>query len=371
MKKKFISDLELGEKVNSEQFVLKSLAKKTTKNGDEYWDLKLGDKSGEISAKVWNNSLGDCDASLKDGDIVVLSGKIEAGLNGQGLQLFVNNMKATSDFDHSDFLASSERSADDLWADLQNYIDKIQDEKIKALLELIFSDKDFFEKYRNAPAAEKAHHDFIGGLMQHSLEMMAVAKSMFSFYPELNQDIVIAGILLHDIGKVCELSVDASINRTESGHMLGHIYQGAELVGQYMNKIADFPEKTRNQIIHIILSHHGYLEYGSPITPKTMEAYLVHFADLTSSKMQILKKILDNNKNNEAAWSEYSTLLSTKIYLGEKEVNNEDSNLSSPKNLKENLYGTSTEQQEARNVQGKKLANNASQDPTNNLELPF
>lgn len=320
MKEFFISDFEIGQKLKDEVFVVKNFSKKTTKTGQSYWDLKLIDKTGELGAKVWNNALPYCDDKINSDSVVILNGSIEEGMNGKGMQLFVSKMNIAKDFDKADFIQASEEGTEYLWLRTQKYIEDIKDENIKKLLNLIFADKEILKLFKIAPAAEKAHHNFISGLMRHNLELLAAAESMFSFYPELNQDLVVAGCILHDIGKIYELAVDVNITRTNSGHFMGHIYQGTEMISNFIKEISDFPEEIKNKLINIVLSHHGSLEFGSPMLPLTMEAHLVSLSDMLSTKLQIVKKIVDTNKNNNSTWSDYNHLLSSRLYLGEKEI---------------------------------------------------
>jgi 3'-5' exoribonuclease len=324
MKKSFISDFEIGEKLKDEVFVVKNFSKKTTKTGQSYWDLKLIDKTGELGAKVWNNAIPYCDDKINSDSVVMLNGSIEEGMNGKGMQLFVSKMNIAESFDKADFIQASEEGTEVLWKRIDKYIENIKDENLKKLLDLIFADKELLELFKTAPAAEKAHHNFISGLMRHNLEMLAAAEGIIPFYPEIDRDLVIAGIILHDIGKVYELAVDVNITRTNSGHFLGHIYQGAEMVSSFIKEITDFPEETKNKIINIILSHHGSLEFGSPILPLTIEAYLVNLTDVLSSKLQMVKKHLDNSANSNSSWSDYNHLLSSRLYLGEKKGETQD-----------------------------------------------
>ena len=318
MKEFFISDFEIGQKLKDELFIVKNFAKKTTKTGQDYWDLKLIDKTGDIGAKVWNNAIPYCDNSIHSDSVVILNGNIEEGMGGKGMQLFISKMNIAKDFDKTDFIQTSEEGTEVLWKRIQKYITNIQDCNLKKLLDLIFADKEILELFKIAPAAEKAHHNFISGLMRHDLELLATTESMFSFYPELNQDLVIAGCILHDIGKIYELAVDINITRTNSGYFLGHIYQGAEMVSSFIKEIPDFPEEMRNKLINIILSHHGSLEFGSPVLPLTIEAYLVNLSDVLSSKLQIVKKTLDAGVNSNSIWTDYNYLLSNRLYLGEE-----------------------------------------------------
>jgi len=320
MKEFFISDLEIGQKLKDEEFVVKSFAKKTAKNGQIYWDLQLIDKTGNIGAKVWNNALPYCDKNINSDMVVILNGTVEEGLGGQGIQLFINKMNISDDFDKTDFIQESEEGTEVLWERTQEYIENIKDKNLKNLLDLIFADKELLELFKIAPAAEKAHHNFISGLMRHNLELLAAAESMFSFYPELDQDLVIVGCILHDIGKIYELAVDINISRTESGHFMGHIYQGAEMLSRFIQRIPDFPELIKNKLINIILSHHGSLEFGSPVLPLTMEAYLVNLSDVLSSRLQIVKKAIEAEQNSNSLWTEYNRLLSHRLYLGERDI---------------------------------------------------
>jgi 3'-5' exoribonuclease len=202
-----------------------------------------------------------------------------------------------------------------LWQKLESYINGIADTEIKAMLKTIFADSEINRRFKTFPAAEFVHHSFRGGLLEHVVEMLDISGSLKSYYEEANYDYVYAGIILHDIGKIFELApVGAAIERTKEGYLLGHLILSFETLLRY-GKDLD-PEKLLN-LKHIVLAHHGVLEYGSPVIPATIEAAIVHEVDKLSSTTRTYQKVIRQSRENGHEFAEWDKILGTKVYLGE------------------------------------------------------
>jgi len=297
----------------------------TTRDGKNFLLLTFEDRSGTMRGiDWWNAELND--ERLTQGTVVRVEGKIK--LFDTKKQLNIKNSKdavtvlSKDDYDPKKFIEITSKNVKAIYDELITVIEEITDKYVKALLEAIFvHDEKFLIRFLDSPAATSVHHAYKGGLIEHSLDVVKLAKTIRSNYPdmEINDDILIAGALLHDIGKTKEyLLASSGIERSGSGEMLGHIVMGIEMLDRYAEKIETFPGDVLMEINHIILSHHGEIEWGAPIKPKTIEAMIVHSADNADSKIaqfrEITKKTIDdNNTYVQDQWSEYNRFLDRKI----------------------------------------------------------
>lgn len=327
MKSFFIKDLQLGQKLFSEPFVLKSLGKKITKNNLPYWDVKFADKTGEINGKIWSDGINASDENVIVNDIVALDAIVEENYNGSGIQLIVSSMKKTDNYAVEDFIRTIDLDVDEYWERLLKFANSVKNQYLKQLLKNILGDEEWAKRFKIWPAAEKVHHDFIGGLLRHTVEMLNLGEEAFKIYPEADRDLVITGVILHDIGKINELSVGSIIARSLEGSLLGHIYQGGTLVENFIDRIPGFPSSLKAQVLHIILAHHLKLEWGSPVEPHTMEAMFVHLLDYMSSQLQIWQKVMQNPGSLNDNWTEYQHVLSGKVYINRDHQNDSEENL--------------------------------------------
>ncbi len=319
--KNYISNLKNLDKLQSEVFAIKEIQKHKSQNGSQYFALVLSDKSGEIKAKVWEDKIGlnpELDDLLR-GDIVRVSGLTQNYLNN--LQIVVSNIQKTIDFDISDLVATSENNIDDMWKKLFVYIENMKNQELREFLTSFLNNEEIQIKYKNSTASEFVHHSFVGGLLEHTLEMLELAQPFQTWYRMADFDIVNAGIILHDIGKVEEYERSgASFVRTMRGRLVGHINEGIEIILKYLPK--DFPLDIWSQIQHIIISHHGKLEFGAAVTPCTIEAMIVSCVDYSSSQVRQFRQIIEENENNSAEFSQYDKYIGAGVYLGNKKAEN-------------------------------------------------
>ncbi len=311
-KQLFINQLTKNQPVNEELFGINIVKHALDRNGKPYIDLELIDKTGTIKGKIWSDNLPYIDKSqLKEGNVVKITGTINE-FNSK-LQINITSLSKTEDFDLSDFISTTTKNIDLLMQDIQNTIDLIENPNLQNVLnEILQSHKDEIMK---SPAAKSIHHNYIGGLVEHIVEMLKISDIVTKLYPEANKDIITAGIILHDIGKIYELEVNGfQINYTVKGKLLGHISLGLLLFHEIAKDKLE--EKLYTQIEHIILSHHYTLEFGSPITPKTLEAVIVAKIDDLSSKARLVQKILKNNEDNDSNFAPREFGIDGQIYLG-------------------------------------------------------
>ncbi len=322
MKKIFVNELKTGQDLIDQTFLVKSQKKLKTSSNKEYWSLTLGDKTGEIDAKVWEDKLDTCE-SAKEGDAVLISGAVNEYKGKK--QLIIESMQITEDYEISDFLQQTSKDIDKMFKIIEKNISGMQNKHLKSLLNQFYKDEEFSEKFKQAPGAKVIHHAYVGGLLEHVSEMLGYAEPVLKDYPNINKDLLITGILLHDIGKIDELETNSRIFQTLKGKFVGHIPIGTIKVAKEMDKIKDFPEELKDKVLHLILSHHGKLEFGSPVKPQLLEAVVLNYLDELSSKTNIAAKAYELGVNTPEQFSDKQFgLEGTQIYLGKHEDNDEN-----------------------------------------------
>lgn len=296
------------QEINGEVFMVLEKHFLDAKNGDKYIGLKLKDKSGIIEAKIWKN-LYHLHENFKEGDFVKL--KAKTNYYKDNWQLIIEDIQKVEEDESlkDEFLPKTKKDIEILSKELFAITNGIQNQGVKKLLLNIFGDDEFFSKFKKAPAAKSMHHAYIGGLIEHTVSVAKISKEVSKFYMPIDVDILVAGALLHDIGKVYE--IDAStFNYTDEGRLIGHIVIGYNLVKEKLKTIK-LPFEQEVQILHCILSHHGEYEYGSPKIPKTKEALLLHLIDTMDSKMEPLQ----NLQTNETNWTESIKILGRSFFV--------------------------------------------------------
>jgi len=312
----FITQLENGQTLEGELFGLATIKRANDRNGKPYLDLELVDKTGSIKAKVWSDSLSKIDKSvLTEGTVINVNGLV-GEFNGNA-QLTVYSISKTEEFDLSDFLQSTKHEIDELWEQVEDRVDDIADAELKKLLEKLL--QTYEEEMRKSPAARGIHHNYVGGLLEHVVEMLKMSDSVVELYPEADPSLVTAGIIMHDIGKIKELRIDGfQITYSKVGKLIGHIPLGLEILNNLDAKMLS--EEIRLQLAHIILSHHFILEFGSPVTPKTIEAMIVSKLDDLSSKVRIVQRVLESNQDNKNEFSAREFSIDSEVYLGNRDI---------------------------------------------------
>ncbi len=306
MKKIFIENFKIGDSIFGETFAVKSYVKKASRNNKPYIDIEFADRTGTLKGKIWSDDFVNC-ATVSEGEVVLVNGTID---EFNGPQLRVTNLSITDKYEIEDLQQRSQFDIDKMWEDVNKTINDIKNPHIKLLLKNVFTEN-FIEIYKKSPAGLYVHHGYYGGLIEHVTEMLEAAKSLKFHFPKINMDLVNAGIILHDIGKAMEFEISTAITFTNKGKLLGHIYLGAEKVNSSAPK--DMPEDLLDEIVHIILSHHGEIEYGSPVVPKTTEAIAVWTLDNSSSKLNIAYKHIHGELGSDL-YTQYIKHLNTELY---------------------------------------------------------
>jgi 3'-5' exoribonuclease len=307
MKTPCVSDLEAGQ-VATATFLVQAKEIRQKKTGEPYLSLVLGDRTGELDAKMWDNVADVMNAFERD-DFVRIKGILQVYNNRP--QLTIHKIQRLDDatVDPADFFPASKRDPQEMLAELREIVCSIANPHIRALLELFLSDQEIVRRYIKAPAAKMIHHAYLGGLIEHVLSVCGLCRLAASHYKSVDLDLLLAGAVLHDIGKIYELSYDRSFSYTSDGQLLGHIAIGLRMVEEKLAQLPDFPPRLRTLIQHLILSHHGSLEFGSPKLPLFPEALLLHFVDDLDAKMECMRALVDRDRQVEGCWTPYSQSL--------------------------------------------------------------
>ena len=306
---RYIEQLQDGENV-SEVYLCKNKIVGKTKSGKSYYSLLLQDKTGSIDAKIWelNNGIGHFDSM----NYVRVDGQITTFNNA--LQLNVKKIRIADEGEYAqdDYMPCTKKDVDEMFADLLKLVDSLEHSYYKTLLKSFFvDDKETAAEFKRHSAAKSIHHGYIGGLLEHSLAVARMCDYYTTYYKRLNRDLLITAALLHDIGKIYELSGFPENDYTDAGQLLGHIVMGTMMIRDRIKDIPDFPAKAANELEHCILAHHGELEYGSPKKPALLEALALSCADNTDAKIQTFMEALD--AKDESGWLGYNKMLESNI----------------------------------------------------------
>ena len=311
---RYINEFREGDNITG-IYLCKQKNSAVTKNGKEYDNLTLADKTGSLNCKIWEpNSMGIGDFSVND--YVEVHGRVSV-FNG-ALQMSIDRaFKAgPGTFDPADYLPVSSKDPAKMAAQLDRYINSVQAPYFRLLLEKIFiEDVQFREAFLKHSAAKSIHHGFVGGLLQHTLAVCDLCDFYAQRYPNINRDLLITAALCHDIGKVRELSAFPMNDYTNEGQLLGHIVIGVEMVGEKIREIKGFPRLRAEELKHCIVAHHGEYEFGSPKKPAILEAVALNFADNTDAKIQAMTEFFDNNPNTDPQnpWMGYNRIFDSNI----------------------------------------------------------
>ena len=328
MKDIYIADLAAFDegKIFSGFFLVLLKQQRTTKNNKPYLNLILGDKTGQLEGRVWEISDPRIAKDFQRGDVVKARGAVSRF--DERLQMKIDQLrKATpEEVDKSDLMPSTTYDVAALWRQLMASVESFTNPDLKRLLTALLTEPDLAQAYREAPAARQLHHAWLGGLLEHVVSLLALADRVAAHYPLLDRDLLLTGVILHDIGKVRELSWEIGFEYTVEGTLLGHIQMGTALVDKTIDNLPDFPDRLKTLVLHMILSHHGKLEFGSPKLPMIPEALVLNFVDDLDAKMQAIssefeKSIREGKGPDEMTgkvWSlDQRQLLNTKRWLGE------------------------------------------------------
>ncbi|MCB0219712.1 MAG: HD domain-containing protein [Chrysiogenetes bacterium] len=316
MKRRNIEELREQDLADGTYLIArKSLA--TTKHGKPYLKVKLQDRTGELEARVWDNA-DAISAQFNEGEVARVRGTVESFAGT--LQAKLDDIRAVpaEDVDPSAFLPVTRHSVEEMWDRLQAVIEDMRDPWVKKVLRKIFDDEDLQARFKRAPAAMGIHHPWIGGLLEHVLSLVYLAKRVCPHYPHIDEDQVVFGAIMHDLGKIYELSYETSFNYTDEGRLVGHLVTGAILTDRAVRELEGFPRELELRLKHILLAHHGTYEFGSPKIPQTLEAELLHRLDDMDSKITTMTQYLEKGSSDGSNWTEYARSMGRSFFIGEK-----------------------------------------------------
>jgi 3'-5' exoribonuclease len=301
-----------------EVFLVKEKITAMAKNGKPYLTIRLMDKSGEVDAKVWDN-VEEVAARFEKNDFLEISAK--ASLYLGKMQLVISELRKMpeEDVELSDFLPETDRDIKVMETELAALVATISNSWLKGLLESFFKDPELMGLYRVAPAAKGMHHVYLGGLLEHSLAVASLVDAIVPLYDGLNRDLLIAGALLHDVGKVREMKFSRSFDYSDEGKLIGHITIGVEMIHERVCRIPGFPQELAMQLKHLILSHHGQYEFGSPKRPKTVEATILNYLDDLDSKINGIRTHIRKEGELQGNWTSYHRLYDRYFYVDRSE----------------------------------------------------
>ncbi len=318
MKKQMIKDMRIGDEVETQALILeanRTAFSSAHRAGDYFLRLALGDVSGRIKAVMWDPPSGE--EEVRNDDVVFVRGTVS---DYHGPQVVINDIRKLDPHkvNHAFFQPVSARDKEEMLTELRAAMEEeIKDRHLKALLRAFFGDKEFVRGFAMAPAARTIHHNYISGLLEHTLEVIALCRKMVSLYPDrIKSDLLITGAILHDIGKIEEYNLRSlSFDFTDRGKLVGHISIGKEMLDQKLATLPDFPPPLRLELEHMMLTHHGMREWGSPEIPKTIHAYTLFHADLVSARLNQFVLVMDKHQTGAGDWTEWDRYLERSVYM--------------------------------------------------------
>lgn len=312
LKQPELNTLSKNDKVDH-FLLIRRIDLRSTRSGSDFLSTELGDKTASLNANIWEG-FAELAARGKVGDVIKVAGTVEEYQGSLQIRISSARIALTSDgVRPRDFLPESKRNFDEMKKEFNQKIKSISNKHLKKLLTQIFSGERF-EQFCLAPAGKSWHHAYIHGLLEHTLEIINICELVCEFHSELNRDLLISGAMLHDIGKIEELSFDSAFEYTDKGKLIGHIVIASNLVRDEIKKIPEFPVEMENGLIHLILSHQGKLEHASPVVPKTAEAIALYQADELSAKVNAYKNAVDSELKSDSNWTRFIPLADTDLH---------------------------------------------------------
>lgn len=314
-----MKDLKIGTPVQS-QFVVYDVQEMafsaSSRTGDSFFKLMLGDVSGSIKGIIWDRSM--VAEPIRPDDILLISGEVK---DYHGPQLIINYFKKVNkeNINRAHFQPVAARRPADMWEELQEVVSThATDEYLQELLKVFFADEALGRKFLNAPAAKVIHHNYLGGLLEHTLEVIEICLKIAALYPDkIYKPLLVTGAVFHDVGKIEEYDQESfTFQQTDKGRLLGHITIGLEILRELMAKIPLFPDSLRVELEHMLISHHGEKEWGSPEVPQTVNAFALFHADLVSARLKQFMQIMDSAAREDLQWTKFDRFLGRRVYTG-------------------------------------------------------
>jgi 3'-5' exoribonuclease len=319
MARRYVRQMADGDAVE-EVYLATDKQLRANRNGNLYLQLELRDRTGAISARLWNAG-EPLFRSFEAGDFLQVKGKVQ--LFQGALQVILSGLErvAPEKVELADFLPHTEQDVSKLYERFRGYMMKLANPHLRALAECFLMDADFVRAFCRAPAGVRVHHAYVGGLLEHVVTLLDAADRIAPLYPELDRDLLLTGVFLHDVGKVRELGYDHAFSYTDEGQLVGHVVLGVEMLNDKVKRASDltgepFPNELLLRLKHLIVSHHGTLEYGSPKVPMTPEAIALHYLDNLDAKVHVFLRDIREDGNKSSAWTPFNQSLQRRLFKG-------------------------------------------------------
>ncbi|MBI5328142.1 MAG: HD domain-containing protein [Deltaproteobacteria bacterium] len=314
MKKIFLKYIKEKSKIE-DIFLVAKKEMGMSKSGKPYLNIKLMDKTGEMEARVWDDA-EDLSKKFGRNDFVKVKGAAIAYQGG--LQLNVSEITKIDEDGVAvrDFLPASDRGPDEMMSELESIVAGMKNNCIRKLASAFLEDEEIRNLLKLAPAAKSMHHPYLGGLLEHILSLCGLVHGVAKHYQNIDKDLLLAGAILHDIGKIYELRFERAFDYSDEGRLLGHITIGIGMIDKKLESLPDFPKETALLLKHMLLSHHGHLDFGSPKRPKTVEAVILYYLDDMDSKVQSMQALIEKEKEIDSKWTSYHKMYERYIYKG-------------------------------------------------------
>lgn len=316
--KQYVASLQARETLDSPFVVRTKRLQDFRHKPGQYLSVVLGDRTGDIEGRLWEDGPNVAE-TFAEGDVVQVRGEVES-YRGK-LQVRINTIVPCKEgeYEPEDFVAHTDKDMDELRKSLQTAILSVRNKHLRALLLAFFKPKSFLQRFVECPASKVIHHSFIGGMGEHVASVIQLCETLCETHPGIDRDLLLTGAILHDIGKLRELDFAPAIEYTDEGELLGHIVLGTLMVAERIAELPGFPEELRLRILHMIVSHHGELEFGSPKIPATLEAVALNLVENMDAKVQNCEQILRDHRNSDRPWTDYDRILKRRVFLGAPE----------------------------------------------------
>jgi 3'-5' exoribonuclease len=329
-KRIFVTDLAAGMTID-QVFTVQQKDLRRTKKGDLYISADLADRTGSITARMWQANEAVYNHIPSDG-LLHVKGRVEDYRGTHQLIIDACRPVPPDQVDISDFLPTTPHDVEEMFGELLEILRSIKDTHVKMLIKRFLDDKDIVAGFKKAPAAVQMHHAYMGGLCEHTLGVARSARALLPLYPRLNEDLVLAGVFLHDVAKLAELHCGVGIHYTDRGQLVGHIVMACMWIEEKAKEVEEelgeaFPQRILDVLEHIVLSHHGVYEFGSPKLPAVPEAFFIHFLDNLDAKMWMTSQAIDGDTDHDSSWTGYMHNLETRLYKRSGDITESDGNL--------------------------------------------
>ena len=317
-----LGDINPGDTIQG-YYILRKVEMRSTRSGKPYLSLEVADRSGRCPGKIWEDA-EKISPELTEDQVVKIRGQVQE-YQGQA-DLRIDNIRMATDLDPVEpekLIKASTQDLDALYQRILDTITGLENPHLRTLLTSIFGDEEIRAKFSRAPGGKLWHHAMFGGLLEHTVSVMELCQWIANHYDNVNGEMLVAGALLHDIGKTEELGGRWAIDYTDTGRLVGHLNEGTIIVDRHIQQQEDFPPELRMQILHLILSHHGALHQGSPVVPKTLEAQILYMSDQMDSQINAWQHIIERDKDGQRTWSTFIKPIERFLYLGPAEGNDQ------------------------------------------------